>query len=79
MEEIVRDLKSHACHQLFPDFVTQIEDEQNESNHFTLTLNPSLARVSFKDIPFKIEDNKTLSYPCNYLMMMADDVKFVKE
>ena len=70
--------KIYVYHLLFPDFVTLIKDEQNENNQFTLTLNPSLAQVSFKGIYFKIEDDKTISCIPNYLMML-ENIKFKKE
>ncbi len=65
-------------HELFPDFATCIKDEKNESNNFTLTLNPSLAQVSFKGIDFTIEDEKTISCIHNYFMPI-EDIKFEKE
>lgn len=65
-------------HMLFPDVSTCIKDGQNENNQFTLILNPSLEQVSFKNIELKIENDKTLSCPPNYFMML-DDMKFKKQ
>ena len=65
-------------HPLFPDFVTCIKEEKNDNNHFVLTLNPSLAEVSFKGIDFIIDDDSTISCRHNYLMPM-EDIKFKKQ
>lgn len=65
-------------HELFPDFATCIKDEKNENNNFSLTLNPSLAQVSFKGIDFTIENDTTISCMHNYLMPV-EDIKFEKE
>lgn len=65
-------------HTLFPDFVTQIKDENNENNNFILSLNPSLAQVSFKGIDFTIENDTTISCIQNYLIP-AEGIKFEKE
>lgn len=65
-------------HPLFPDFVTCIKDEKNDNNHFILTLNPSLAEVSFKGIDFTIIDNKTISCIHNYLLPL-EDIRFKKQ
>lgn len=65
-------------HPLFPDFVTCIKDEKNENNHFVLTLNPSLAEVSFKGIDLHIEDDSTLSCIHNYLIPL-EDIQFEKQ
>ncbi len=67
-----------VMHMLFPDMVTIVKDEHNVNNRFVLTLNPSLAQVSFQGIDFKIVDNKTISCIPNYLMMM-EDIKFKKQ
>ncbi len=67
-----------AFHQLFPDFATKIKDKTNESNSFTLTLNPSLAEVSFKGIELTVEDDTTLSCMHNYLIPL-EDIRFEKE
>jgi hypothetical protein len=45
---------------------------------FTLKLNPSLGKVSFKGINLKIEDDKTISTLPHYFMKM-DNIKFIKE
>lgn len=65
-------------HQLFSDFATLIKDEKNENNNFTLTLNPSLAQVSFKGIDFTIVDDHTISCMHNYLIPL-EDIKFKKD
>lgn len=68
----------YVVHNLYPDVPTLVKDEKNENNSFTLELRPSLEQVSFKDIYFKIIDNKTLSCLNNYFMD-ATDIKFIKE
>ncbi|MEO6637751.1 MAG: hypothetical protein ABIN25_05715 [Ginsengibacter sp.] len=65
-------------HPLFPDFVTCIKDDKNENNHFVLTLNPSLAQVSFKGIDFTIEDEITISCMHNYLIPV-EGIRFKKQ
>lgn len=70
--------KMYVFHQLFPDMVTLIKDEQNENNQFTLMLNPSLSQVSFQGIDLKIADTNTLTCIPNYLMMM-EDITFKKQ
>ncbi len=65
-------------HTLFPDFVTCIKDDKNENNNFTLTLNPSLAQVSFKGIDFTIEDDSTISCMHNYLIPV-EGIRFKKQ
>ncbi len=65
-------------HPLFADFVTCIKDEKNDNNHFILTLNPSLAEVSFKGIDFKIEDDSTISCMHNYLIPL-EDIQFTRQ
>jgi hypothetical protein len=65
-------------HTLFPDFVTCIKDDKNENNNFTLTLNPSLAQVSFKGIDFTIDNDSTISCMHNYLMPL-EDIHFIKQ
>ena len=50
----------YAQHPLFPDILTLVKDKNNDNNSFILTLNPSLAEVSFKGIDFKIEDDKKI-------------------
>ena len=68
----------YAQHPMFPDILTLIKDKKNENNNFTLTLNPSLARVSFKGIDFTIVDDKIITCIPNYFMPM-DGIKFVKK
>lgn len=70
--------KIFVFHALFPDMVTLVKDENNENNQFTLTLNPSLAQVSFKGVDFKIENDSTISCIPNYLMML-ENIKFKKQ
>ena len=62
--------KIFVYHELFPDMVTLIKDENNVSNRFTLTLNPSLVQVSFKGIEYKVETNKLIATMPNYIFMM---------
>ena len=54
------------------------KDKKNENNRFILTLNPSLAQVSFKGIDLKIEDGKTLTCIPNYFMDIPK-IKFVSQ
>lgn len=70
--------KIFVYHTLFPDIVTLIKDETNNNNRFILTLNPTLAQVSFKGIDFKIENDSSISCIPNYLMML-EDIKFKKQ
>jgi len=65
-------------HSLFPDIPTQVKDNQNTSNRFTLSLNPSLEQVSFKGIDFKIVDSNTITCLTNYFMDIPD-IEFIKE
>lgn len=67
-----------VLHSLYPDVPTLVKDEKNENNRFTLTLNPSLEKVSFKGIDLFIIDDKTLSCLNNYFME-ASDIKFIKD
>jgi len=68
----------YALHTLYPDVPTIVKDDKNSNNHFTLELKPSLEQVSFKDILFKIIDNKTIECINNYFMD-ATDIKFTKQ
>lgn len=65
-------------HPLFPDFVTCIKEEKNHNNNFVLTLNPSLAQVSFKGIDLTINDDGTLGCIHNYLIPL-EDIHFEKQ
>lgn len=65
-------------HELYPDIVTLVKDEQNDNNKFTLTLNPSLEQVSFKGIDLKIENDRTLTCLPNYFMPL-EGIEFVKQ
>ncbi len=67
----------YAQHPLFPDILTLVKDKNNDNNSFILTLNPSLAEVSFKGINFKIEDDKKLICLPNYFMDM-EKIEFIK-
>lgn len=68
----------YALHTLYPDVPTIIKDDKNENNHFTLALQPTLEQVSFKDIVFKILDDKNIECINNYFMD-AKDITFRKE
>lgn len=70
--------KIYVYHELFPDMVTIVKDEKNNSNRFTLTLNPSLGQVSFKGIDFKIEENRLVPWMPNYIFPM-EKVEFIKQ
>lgn len=70
--------KIYVYHELFPDMVTLIKDESNNSNRFILTLNPSLAQVSFKGIEYKLDGNKLVAIMPNYIFPM-EDVEFIKQ
>lgn len=68
----------YAFHELFPDMASIIKDEKNESNHFVVSLNPSLGQVSFKRIEYKIVGDKIIALMPNYIFPMAD-VIFIKK
>jgi len=70
--------KIYVQHQLFPDIYTLIKDEQNNNNSFRLTLNPSLAQVSFTGIDFIVDDDKSISCLPNYFMML-ENIEFKKQ
>jgi hypothetical protein len=70
--------KIYAQHELFPDVATLIKDEENKNNRFTLSLNPSLAQVSFRGIDLKIMDAETLACPPNYLIPL-ENITFKKQ
>ncbi|MBE7168974.1 MAG: hypothetical protein INR73_00190 [Williamsia sp.] len=70
--------KIYVQHLLFPDIVTLVKDEQNPNKKFVLTLNPSLAQVSFKGIDFTIVDSNAIRCIPNYFMMV-DDILFTKQ
>jgi hypothetical protein len=63
---------------LFPDISTLVKDETNDNNRFTITINTSIQRVSFKDIDLTIVDEKTITCQSNYFMQM-EDIKFIKQ
>lgn len=71
--------KIFVFHQLYPDMVTLIKDEKNNNNQFTLTLNPSLAQVSFQGVEYKVEGDKLIATMPNYVFMMQSDVVFTKQ
>ena len=68
----------YVQHQLYPDIATLVKDAANENNHFTITLNPSLEQVSFKDIELKIENDHTITCMPNYFLPM-EGIKFIKQ
>ena len=65
-------------HPLYPDIFTLVKDKNNDNNSFMLTLNSSLAQVSFKGIDFKIESDKKITCSPNYFMGM-EKIEFIKE
>ena len=69
--------KLYLQHQLFPDVLSLIKDENNSNNYFEVTLNPSLQQVSFKGIDFFIDGNE-LHCNTNYFMPF-ENITFVKE
>lgn len=79
--EIDIDLKHcdtlYLQHTLFPDVLSMIKDESNSSTYFEVTLNPSLAQVSFKGIDFFI-DGEELHCNTNYFLPY-ENITFVKE
>ncbi|CAN5534101.1 hypothetical protein BH10BAC3_BH10BAC3_37120 [soil metagenome] len=60
----------YAFHQLFPDMSSGIKDKKNDSNHFVVSLNPSLGQVSFKGIAYKVDGNKLIALMPNYIFPM---------
>ena len=70
--------KIYVQHTLYPDIVTLVKDENNHSNNFTLSLNPSLEQVSFKGIDFKIVNDKTITCIPNYFMQL-EGIEFIKK
>jgi len=68
----------YVQHSLYPDIATLVKDKNNTNNRFILTLNRSLEQVSFKDIEFKVADDKTLTCLSNYFMGIPD-IKFIKQ
>lgn len=68
--------KIYLQHQLFPDVVTPIKDENNANNYFEVSLNPSLQKISFKGIDLTV-DGDTLRMPANYFMPF-ENIRFVK-
>jgi len=68
----------YVQHSLYPDIATLVKDKNNTNNQFILTLNRSLEQVSFKDIEFKVADDKTLTCLSNYFMGIPD-IKFIKQ
>jgi hypothetical protein len=69
--------KIYLQHQLFPDILTLIKDEQTDANYFEVTLNPSLQQVSFKGIDLVVEEDG-LHCLSNYFMPV-DNIVFRKE
>ena len=68
----------YVQHLLYPDIATIIKDAANENNRFTLSLNPSLEQVSFKDIYFNIVTDKIITCTPNYFFTMPV-IRFEKE
>lgn len=68
----------YVLHTFFPDAPTLIKDEKDNNNHFTLELKPSLEQVSFKQMVFKIIDDKTISC-LNNNFIEAPDITFIKQ
>lgn len=68
--------KIYLQHQLFPDVVTMIKDENNHNRYFEVSLNPSLQKISFKGIDLTL-DADTLRMPPNYFMPF-ENIRFVK-
>jgi len=64
-------------HQLFPDILSLIKDENNSNNYFEVSLSPSLANVSFMGIDFVKKGDELTCLP-NYFMPF-DNIRFVKE
>lgn len=67
----------YAFHELFPDMASIIKEGKNDSNHFIVSLNPSLGQVSFKGIEYKVDGNKLIAVMPNYIFPM-EDVVFIK-
>ena len=67
-----------VIHTLFPDVPTPVKENQgNKNNYFELTLNPSLAEVSFKNFTLSInEEGLTGSLPW---LFEREKAVFVKE
>ena len=70
--------KIFVFHQLYPDMVTLIKDEKNINNRFTLTLNPTLAKVSLQGVEYKVDGDKLIATMPNYVFMMETNVEFIK-
>ncbi|MFZ1304849.1 MAG: hypothetical protein WAR80_03360 [Ferruginibacter sp.] len=68
----------YAQHLLYPDIFTLVKDATNENNRFTLALEPSLEKLSFKGIDLTIESDGSLSWLPNYFLAMPG-VQFVKQ
>lgn len=68
----------YVIHTLFPDVPTSIKQNQgNRNNYFELTLNPSLAEISFKDFTLSInEEGLTGSLPW---LFEREKAVFIKE
>lgn len=67
-----------AMHTLFEDVLTTIKDEKSMNNNFTIKLNSSLEKVSFKGVDFHILDENILTCLPNYFMNM-ENIRFVKQ
>ena len=66
-----------VMHTLFPDVMTTVKKDKGPHNYFELTLNPSLAEVSFKFVELTIT-KEGLSCPMPYLFE-GKTIIFVKE
>ena len=69
--------KIYLQHELFPDIISLIKDENNSNNYFEVSLSPSLGNVSFKGIDFAIKGDELTCLP-NYFMPY-DNISYVKE
>ena len=64
-------------HDLYMDEPCLLKDASNANNSFEVKLSPTLAQVSFINIPFTIEGD-TITCPPNYLLPF-EHVRFIKE
>lgn len=69
--------KIYLKHELYPDIVTEIKNEQNPNNYFEVALNPSLQEISFKGIDLFI-DGPSLRCHTNYFLPF-ENIVFEKE
>jgi hypothetical protein len=64
-------------HELYMDEPWLLKDASNANSSFEVKLSPTLAQVSFINIPFTI-DGDTITCPPNYLLPF-EHVRFIKE